>query len=226
MESVVQQRDGLGIGSDCYDAVTSSGDAALAYIAQHHAGETFGFVGQQKDRAALSAAGLDLSEEVVADTFICCGFNDDRTNDLDSYDDVLAEAKARGAKMLCLNPDIFVMRGGKKELCAGAIAQRYAEIGGEVIEFGKPAAPIYDRAFALAQAASGTAFERDQALAIGDNMATDLAGAETYGLDFLFVSSGIEADRIAERGEALLSDRAGASPSTDFNLVAVVDGLR
>ena len=128
--------------------------------------------------------------------------------------------------MLCLNPDIFVMRGGKKELCAGAIAQRYAEIGGEVIEFGKPAAPIYDRAFALAQAASGTAFERDQALAIGDNMATDLAGAETYGLDFLFVSSGIEADRIAERGEALLSDRAGASPSTDFNLVAVVDGLR
>ena len=226
MASVVQQLDGLAIGEDCYDAVTSSGDAALAYIAKHHEGEVFGFIGQEKDRAALSAAGIALSDSVIANTFICSGFHDDRTNDLDSYDDVLNEAMGHGAEMLCLNPDIFVLRGGKKELCAGAIAQRYRDLGGKVIEFGKPAATIYDRAFELAHEASGEKFSREAAIAIGDNMATDLAGAQAYGLDFIFVANGIEAERIAEHGESLLSETFGQKPNAGFNLVAIVEGLR
>ena len=50
--------------------------------------------------------------------------------------------------MLCANPDIVVERGDKLVYCAGALADAYAELGGEVYYAGKPHRPIYDLALA------------------------------------------------------------------------------
>ena len=55
----------------------------------------------------------------------------------------LAIAARRGSPMVCANPDLMVMHRGKAEICAGAIAQYYEELGGKVHYFGKPHAPIY-----------------------------------------------------------------------------------
>ena len=57
--------------------------------------------------------------------------------------------------MVCANPDVVVERGDKLVYCAGAIADLYATMGGEVLYAGKPYRPIYDLALAKAQAAAG-----------------------------------------------------------------------
>jgi ribonucleotide monophosphatase NagD (HAD superfamily) len=92
--------------------------------------------------------------------------------------------------MACANPDIVVERGDTLVYCAGALAQRYAALGGETIIVGKPHAPIY--------AAARERLARlgvDRILAIGDGLPTDIRGAHDAGIDVLFVTGGIhEAD--------------------------------
>ena len=97
---------------------------------------------------------------------------------------------ARGLPMICANPDIVIHRGDTLIYCAGALAHRYEELGGSVVYAGKPYAPIYDRALALAEA-RGAPIERRRVLAIGDGMKTDMVGATRAGLDALFVTGGI-----------------------------------
>jgi ribonucleotide monophosphatase NagD (HAD superfamily) len=78
--------------------------------------------------------------------------------------------------------------------CAGAIAELYRELGGEVIFYGKPHRPIYARAIALAAERRGREIKLDTVLAIGDSVRTDLAGAHGFGIDCLFVARGIHSE--------------------------------
>ncbi len=68
---------------------------------------------------------------------------------------MLVAMQARNMFMLCANPDLVVERGEKLIYCAGALADVYAALGGEVFYAGKPYAPIYKEALAMAQAARG-----------------------------------------------------------------------
>ncbi len=56
---------------------------------------------------------------------------------------------------------------------------------------GKPYAPVYERALALAEEIRGAPVEKRRVLAIGDGMRTDILGATRAGLDVLFVTGGI-----------------------------------
>ena len=96
--------------------------------------------------------------------------------------------------MVCANPDIVVERGDRLIYCAGAIAELYRELGGEVIFYGKPHRPIYERAMALAGERQGHQIDRRKVLAIGDSVRTDLTGAREFGIDCLFVTRGIHAE--------------------------------
>jgi len=98
--------------------------------------------------------------------------------------------------MVCGNPDIVVERGDRLVYCAGSIADFYATMGGEVLYAGKPYRPIYDMALKKAEAASGQTPALRRVLAIGDSMRTDLKGAHTLGVDFLFVTAGIHAEEL------------------------------
>ena len=113
--------------------------------------------------------------------------------------------RARSLFMVCANPDIVVERGETLVYCAGALADAYAEMGGEVLYCGKPHAPIYEEA--LGQAArvrGGSPPPLDRVLAIGGSIRTDLKGAAMFGIDCLFVVSGIHAADVGE-GTAELS---------------------
>jgi HAD superfamily hydrolase (TIGR01459 family) len=101
--------------------------------------------------------------------------------------------------MVCANPDVVVERGPQLVYCAGAIADLYATMGGEVLYAGKPYRPIYDMALDRAQAASGRRAALSRVLAIGDSVRTDLKGARAVGVDFLFVTSGIHAEELGGR---------------------------
>ena len=110
-------------------------------------------------------------------------------------------AAARGLTMICANPDIVVQKGDSLIYCAGALARLYTELGGRVVMAGKPHAPIYDCAYKEVDRLAGKTMDRKRILAIGDGIATDVAGANAQGLDLLFIAAGIHgADAIGLDG--------------------------
>ncbi len=90
------------------------------------------------------------------------------------------------------------MSGGRLRWCAGAVAQAYATLGGQVVQAGKPYAAIYDRAFEVLNAVAGGVVPKERILAIGDGTATDLLGANRQGIDTLFIASGIHGDSLLD----------------------------
>jgi HAD superfamily hydrolase (TIGR01459 family) len=106
---------------------------------------------------------------------------------------------ARKLFMVCGNPDVVVERGETLLYCAGAIADLYAKMGGDVLYAGKPYAPIYDLAVKLAEDARGHKVDRRRVLAIGDSVRTDFTGAASYGIDCLFVTAGIHSAEFGGR---------------------------
>ena len=161
-----------------------------------------------------------------ADYVVCSGLTDDTVETPDDYVDLIAQMRARGLPMICANPDIVVERGDALIYCAGAIADRYAEAGGEVTFAGKPHRPIYDQALAIAQGARGAASDRRRVLAIGDSIRTDLKGADAFGIDCLFVTAGIHAEELGERDNPDAAaardifDKAGVYPKAVMRRLA------
>jgi HAD superfamily hydrolase (TIGR01459 family) len=99
------------------------------------------------------------------------------------YATELRQLADRGVRFHCLNPDRIVIHGGQTMVCAGALADDYEALGGEVIWYGKPCAPIYRHALSLA----GNP-EPHQVLAVGDGLQTDVLGAARMGFDAVFVT--------------------------------------
>ena len=135
-----------------------------------------------------------------AELIVCTGLFDDETETPEDYEGLLHELADRKLTMLCANPDHLVERGHKLVYCAGALAQLYAEDGGEVIYAGKPYAPIYELAAEIIAERAGRKLSRSEILAIGDGIHTDMAGATGFGLDAVFVASGLH---IGPGGEGL-----------------------
>ena len=73
-----------------------------------------------------------------------------------------------------------VHKGDREEYCAGSVAKLFEEIGGKVIYFGKPHSFIYDMCLK----------KNEKTLVIGDNLRTDIKGANNFNLDSIFISSG------------------------------------
>ena len=100
-------------------------------------------------------------------------------------------ARERGLPFVCANPDLVVDVGGRHYLCAGAFAEAYAEMGGEVFWAGKPHPSAYAAAQTKAEDLRGGPLPRERVLAIGDAIRTDMKAAEVAGVDALFVTAGI-----------------------------------
>ena len=191
--------DRLGVPRQAYDAITSSGDVTRGGVASRR-GETLFHLGPQRDLSIFTGLGVTFAALESADYVVCSGLFDDTTETPESYRDMLAAMRVRSLFMVCANPDIVVERGDTLVHCAGALADAYAGLGGEVLYCGKPYAPIYDAALATAAAVRGGQHpERKRVLAIGDSVRTDLRGAQAFGLDYMFVTSGIHAEEYGSR---------------------------
>jgi HAD superfamily hydrolase (TIGR01459 family) len=102
---------------------------------------------------------------------------------------------AKGLAFICANPDLVVRRGDKMIYCAGALAELYASMGGEVVMAGKPHPAVYAHALAEVDRAAGRKLDPARILAIGDGLGTDVKGANNQRLDCLFVAAGIFAEQ-------------------------------
>jgi HAD superfamily hydrolase (TIGR01459 family) len=189
-DSVQRQLRKMDISDDTYDAIVSSGDLTRNYVASHLK-QSFFMIGPERDNPMLRGLDVKLTTIEQADTIICTGpFNDEIETEED-YRGMMEDARRRNLTFICANPDMVVERGNRLITCAGAIAELYRSLSGEVIFYGKPHRPIYDRALELAAEKRGASTPHERVLAIGDSVRTDLTGANLMGLDCLFMTRGI-----------------------------------
>ena len=192
-DSVQRQLRKLGVADDTYDAIVSSGDLTRQFVADHP-GRKMYWIGPERDSSLHRGLDMVLAPLEQADYIVCTGLFDDETESAEDYRKMMLQARDRNLTLICANPDIVVERGDRLIYCAGAIAELYRELGGEVIFYGKPHRPIYERAMELAAERHHHPIELNRVLAIGDSVRTDLAGAHSFGIDCLFVTRGIHAE--------------------------------
>ena len=190
---VQRQLRKLGVADETYDAIVSSGDLTRHFVADHPGKKMF-WLGPDRDSSIYRGLDAVTAPLEQADYIVCTGLFDDETESAEDYRAMMLQAREHKLPLVCANPDIVVERGDRLIYCAGAVAELYRELGGEVIFYGKPHRPIYERAMALAAERRGRPTSLDRVLAIGDSVRTDLTGALGFGIDCLFLTRGIHSE--------------------------------
>lgn len=212
-DKVVQTLERLGITSACYDALITSGQAAHDMLARSNQwGLHYYYLGPSKDEDVIADLPYEKTTNPALAAFVLnAGFEEDfqETGAILPTLDRLLKAQL---PLICINPDLEVVKqDGTRMWCAGWVARHYEQMGGNVTYIGKPYPLVYDEAFA----ASGVAPSRS--LAIGDNLLTDILGANHAGIDSLLVTGGIlksEHGTIPDDTALhFLCDEAGAHPT-------------
>jgi HAD superfamily hydrolase (TIGR01459 family) len=214
-EVVAARMREMGIGDDLYTHILTSGEATYAALADRNddfhrsLGNRLLHIGPPRDNDTYSIPGLEVVGRADDATFVLTTGIDEPEETVDDYASILEEAAARDLPMVCANPDLVVIAGGLRTLCAGGLAAHYETLGGRVAYHGKPHPPVYARCRALIDETlsqrphSGGAMPR--ILAIGDAFRTDILGAHQAGLDSLLITGhGIHCEELGvdEQGRA------------------------
>jgi HAD superfamily hydrolase (TIGR01459 family) len=159
--------------------VFTSGEAFLTSLQKKMYGKTFFHLGPKRDNNLFQGFEKNQTNIKDADFILCTGFLDNYEDSFQYYKDFLK--KYIHLKMVCTNPDLIVFRGEKQEYCAGTLADIFKKMGGEVIFYGKPYPEIYKFCYK----------KNEKVLVIGDNIQTDIMGANNMKFDSLFITNGI-----------------------------------
>ncbi len=159
--------------------IVTSGEVAMQAINNNRFGKKFYHLGPARDNSIFERVQENKTSLDKCDFILCTGFFDEQENDLEYYKTLLEDYTNK--KLMCTNPDLVVHRGNIEELCAGSIAKTFESIGGEVVYYGKPYKEVYDMCFN----------QGEKVLAIGDNLRTDIKGANNLNVDSLFIYNGV-----------------------------------
>ena len=204
-QQVIRLLDHLHVPRETYDGIMTSGDVTRA-IVEKRAGERVFLIGPERDHTIFTGLDAPFSSAEQAAYVVCTGLFDDEVETPEDYATLLTQLRERNLFMVCANPDVVVERGDRLIYCAGALADAYKALGGEVYYAGKPHRPLYQLALAeTARARGARALTPDVALsrvlAIGDSVRTDVKGAHDLGVDCLFVTAGIHAEELGHRDD-------------------------
>lgn len=110
---------------------------------------------------------------------------------LEAVDPILEQALKRNLPLICCNPDIGALSpGGKIDYMPGKMAQRYEEMGGQCIYFGKPYVKHFEACIRELNV------DRERVVHVGDSLQHDIKGANDTGIDSIFVTSGIHCSEL------------------------------
>ncbi|MBL8831009.1 MAG: TIGR01459 family HAD-type hydrolase [Rhodospirillales bacterium] len=211
---LVENMPRYGIEASAFDAIVTSGETAWRALerGEHGLGRKFVHVGLEGNIVDPATIGYAMVDDVAeADFVLATGAAGNGTLDLDALAPLVAAARERDLPMVCANPDLEVLRGEQRFLCAGTLAQRYEEIGGRTIYYGKPHRAVYEQAIAL----SGVS-DRSRVIGIGDAMRTDVAGARGAGIAQAFIPGGIHGEAMKAPMGTLPTEAAMAALSAQF----------
>jgi HAD superfamily hydrolase (TIGR01459 family) len=180
----------MGLEKEIRDHVFTSGEAALNYLEKFYLHKRFFHIGPPRDYDLFNnfirnrSTDLDNSEYLL-----CTGLFEENDRNLNYYKKLLENYIK--IKMICTNPDLIVDRGNKRELCAGSVAMVFEKMGGEVIYFGKPYPEVYNQSIYN---------KGKKILSIGDNLNTDIKGANLLNYDSLLITNGVHKNEIKNNG--------------------------
>ncbi len=166
--------------------VFTSGEATIESLKKNKFGKKFYHLGPTRDDSLFSGIKINKTSLDKCDFILCTGLFDDKEENLSYYKDLLKNFTNK--KFVCTNPDLIVHRGGEEEYCAGKIAEIFENLGGEAVYFGKPHKEVYLSCLKKNQ----------RTLVIGDNLKTDIKGANNMNLDSVFITSGIHKSKIQD----------------------------
>lgn len=223
---VVAKLDGMGIPRDAYDHVMTSGEAtfeALREAAALTPGRRLYHIGPERDRDVYLGLDVVVVDDPAAADFALNTGIDDFDETLDDYKPRLDACLKAKLPMVCANPDLVVMVGPKRVICAGTLTQYYEAQGGVATWFGKPFPAVYQRCMTLLGADDPA-----RVAALGDSLRTDVAGANAAGMASILVAGGIHLEELGAAWGAPVeparlaaaAERAGQRPA------AVIPAMR
>jgi len=184
--NVMDFLDRMGLEKKFYSKVYTSGEAALSYLNTNLKNKTFFHIGPPRDFGLFNNFKKNKTQKTKeADYLLCTGLFDEHDKELSYYKKLLEKEVEK--IMICTNPDLIVDRGEKREFCAGSVAKVFEELGGEVEYFGKPFPKVYNQAANI---------KNKKILCIGDNLKTDIKGANNQNFDCLLITNGIHKEEI------------------------------
>lgn len=215
-ETAREAMRGMGIPDALYSGVMTSGEAVHLALADPpdlwwaELGKRVFHLGPERDRGVLAGLDLTLTDDPANAAFVLNTGPDDHRNptDLAAFEDDLQACARHHLPMVCANPDLEVIRDGVRVLCAGALAVRYQELGGDVRSLGKPDPAIYQPVLEM------LCTPPHRILAVGDALRTDIAGAAAVGLAPCWVLGGIHGASLGSDKTAIeaAAREAGLSP--------------
>ena len=187
---VTVQLEKMGMKKILRDHVFTSGEAALTYLKKSYSKNFFFHIGPPKDFDLFNDFKDHKSKEInKCEYLLCTGLFEEYSKDLNYYKSLLENHINK--KMICTNPDLIVDKGNKREICAGSVAMVFEKIGGEVIYFGKPYPEVYNQSINNIN---------KKILSIGDNLNTDIKGANLLNYDSLLITNGVHKNEIGDKG--------------------------
>lgn len=195
--AIIARLEEMGIPRSYYSVLVSSGEVTHHILTDrpepfHRSlGRRCFHLGPKRHCDVHEGPDIDLVSAPEAASFVLNTGIEDYTETLEQHLPMLERAAAAGLPMLCANPDIVVVVGGIRAICAGTMAEAYEKMGGEVGYVGKPYRAVYDFALREMQHPPG-----EPVLCVGDGFHTDITGADRAGFDSVFVSGGIHADEL------------------------------
>ena len=176
----------MGLEQKFYSTVYTSGEAALNYLTSNFKNKTFFHLGPPRDFGLFKNFNKNKTQKIIeAEYLLCTGLFDEHDKELSYYKTLLK--KEIGKIMICTNPDLIVDRGQKREFCAGSVAKVFEELGGKVEYFGKPYPKVYNQAAKI---------KNKKVFCIGDNLNTDIKGANNQNFASLLITNGIHRQEI------------------------------
>ena len=187
----------MGMEEEMREKVYSSGEASLSYLKKNFLNKKFFHLGPSRDFDLFLVFKKDKTEDIKESSYLLCtGLFEDKGEDLNYYKELFKEHINK--EMICTNPDLIVDKGKKRELCAGSVALVFKKLGGAVTYFGKPFPAVYNQAIDN---------KGKKILSIGDNLNTDIKGANLLNYDSLLISNGIHKDEIKKDGIDIVSKK-------------------
>jgi len=169
--------------------IMTSGEAAMLALEKESYGKFFYHLGPERDSAVFFKIKKNKTSLEKCNFILCTGLIKNHERNLDYYKNLLKEYTSK--KLICTNPDLTVHRGETEEYCAGSIAKIFESLGGKTIYFGKPYKEIYKMCFNA----------QERVVAIGDNLNTDIKGANDMKIDSIFISNGVHRSEFMEENE-------------------------
>ncbi|TGW15391.1 TIGR01459 family HAD-type hydrolase [bacterium NHP-B] len=184
----------IGIDPSLYQTVLSSGihvKSSLESDDSFPLGRRFYHLGVHA--RLLDKAGYACVSSLQEADFILLTGPDKAWSYPQDYETFFAQALELTRPVVCANPDPYVMLEGEKALCAGTLGRMYETMGGRVLWYGKPYKAFYEMALDM------LGVPKDQVVAVGDSMWTDIEGATSVGLaSVLILTTGVHQEHFPQ----------------------------